>query len=74
MVEKVKMLLAKQLEMKAEDITDDMNIIEDLGADSLQIVEMLMTIEEKFNIVVPDEDVPELKTVKSVAAYIESKI
>ncbi len=74
MVEKVKTLLAKQLEIKAEDITDDMNIIEDLGADSLQIVEMLMTIEEKFNIVVPDEDVPELKTVKSVAAYIESKI
>ena len=51
-----------------------MNIIEDLGADSLQIVEMLMTIEEKFNIIVPDEDVAELKTVKSVAAYIESKI
>ncbi|MBE6551142.1 MAG: acyl carrier protein [Ruminococcaceae bacterium] len=74
MLQKVKTLLAKQLEMKVEDIADDMNIIEDLGADSLQIVEMLMTIEEKFNIVVPDEDVPELKTVKSVAAYIESKI
>ena len=74
MLEKVKVLLAKQLEINVEDITDDMNIIEDLGADSLQIVEMLMTIEEKFNIIVPDEDVAELKTVKSVAAYIESKI
>jgi len=73
MLQKVKTLLAKQLEMKVEDIADDMNIIEDLGADSLQIVEMLMTIEEKYGIIVPDEDVIKLKTVKGVCEYIQSK-
>jgi len=74
MLEKVKALLAKQLGVNAEDITEDTSIIEDLGADSLDIVELLMTIEDKFNIIVPDEDVPQLKTVKAVAEYIEKRI
>ena len=72
MIEKVKDLLAKQLRLDVNTIEDDANILDDLGADSLEVVEMLMTMESEFGIVVPDEDVMELKTVRSVAEYIES--
>lgn len=72
MIEKVKDLLAKQLRLDVNTIEDDANILDDLGADSLEVVEMLMTLESEFGILVPDEDVMELKTVRSVAEYIES--
>ncbi|MBR7164968.1 MAG: acyl carrier protein [Clostridia bacterium] len=72
MIERVKELLSKQLKIDLETIEDDANILDDLGADSLDIVEMLMTLESEFGILVPDEDVMGLKTVRSVAAYIES--
>ena len=71
MIEKVKELLAKALRMDPAEIDDDANILEDLGADSLDVVDMLMTLEEEFNILVPDEDVVKLKTVRAVAQYIE---
>ena len=71
MIERVKELLSKQLKIDLETIEDDANILDDLGADSLDIVEMLMTLESEFGILVPDEDVMGLKTVRSVAAYIE---
>ena len=71
MIETVKELLGKQLRIDPDTIDDDADILEDLGADSLEVVEMLMTIEDRFGIVVPDEDVPELKTVRSVADYLE---
>ena len=72
MIEKVKDLLAKQLRLDVNTIEDDANILDDLGADSLEVVEMLMTLESEFGILVPDEDVMELKTVRSVAEYIAS--
>lgn len=72
MIEKVKELLAKQLKLDLATIEDDANILDDLGADSLDVVEMLMTLESEFGILVPDEDVMGLKTVRSVAEYIES--
>ena len=72
MIEKVKDLLAKQLRLDVNTIEDDANILDDLGADSLEVVEMLMTLESEFGIIVPDEDVMELKTVRTVAEYIES--
>ena len=71
MIEKVKEMLAKQLRSDPKTIEDDANILDDLGADSLEIVEMLMTLESEFGIVVPDEDMMELKTVRDVAEYIE---
>ena len=71
MIEKVKELLGKQLHMDPATIDDDASILDDLGADSLEVVEMLMTIEEEFGINVPDEDVPELRTVRSVAEYLQ---
>ena len=72
MIEKVKELLAKQLRLDVATIDDDADILDDLGGDSLEVVEMLMTLESEFGIVVPDEDVIKLKTVRSVAEYIEA--
>lgn len=72
MIDKIKQLLAKQLQLDPATIDDDASILDDLGADSLEVVEMLMTLEDEFGIAVPDEDVTSLKTVRSVAEYIES--
>ncbi len=74
MIEKVKDLLGKQLAIDPATIDDDADILDDLGADSLEVVEMLMTIESEFGIVVPDDDVPELKTVRAVADYIQNNL
>lgn len=71
--EKVKSLLVEQLDANADDITMDSLIIDDLGADSLDVVEMLMAIEEEFGIEVPDEDAQSFKTVGDVVRYIEEK-
>ena len=68
-IDEIKQILAKQLRIDANTINDNSNIIEDLGADSIDLVELLMTIEEKKGIVVSDEDA--VKTVKDVADYIE---
>ena len=70
-IDEIKQILAKQLRIDANTINDNSNIIEDLGADSIDLVELLMTIEEKKGIVVSDEDAVKLKTDKDVADYIE---
>lgn len=70
-IEEIKQILAKQLRIDAASIADNSSIIEDLGADSIDLVEMLMVIEEKLNFSIPDEDAAKLKTVKNVADYIQ---
>lgn len=72
MMQTVKEILAKQLRVDVETIADDTDIANDLGADSLDVVEMLMTIEQEYDIVVPDEVILTLKTVGDVARYIEA--
>jgi len=74
MLETVMTMLAKQLRIDVNTLEPDTNIIEDLSADSLDIVEMLMTIEQKFGITVSDEEAMTLKTIKDVADFIEKKI
>ena len=74
MVDKIIRLLAKQLRIDTSSIDEDTNIVEDLGADSLEIVDMLMAIEENFGITVSDEEALTLKTVRDVADFIERKI
>ena len=74
MVEKIIALLAKQFRIDASTIDENTNVIEDLGADSLEIVDMLMAIEENFGISVSDEEALTLKTVKDVAEFIERKL
>lgn len=73
MVETIIDLLAKQFRIDPATIDADTNIVEDLGADSLEIVDMLMAIEENFSITVSDEEALTLKTVKDVADFIEEK-
>lgn len=74
MLEKIMDLLAKQLRIDVNTLSPETNIIEDLGADSLDIVEMLMAIEENFGITVSDEEAVTLKTLADVADFIEKKI
>lgn len=71
MNEKIKEMLAKQLRIDISEINENTDIMDDLGADSLDIVEMLQTIECDFGIVIPDEDVQGLRTVGNVAEYLE---
>ena len=70
-LEKVKQLVAEQLCISADDIKDDANIIEDLGADSLDVVELLMSFEDEFNVSIPDEKLEELKTIKQIVTAID---
>ena len=70
-IEKVKELLAEQLGIDAKTISDEANILEDLGADSLDIIEMLMTLEDEYGVTIPDDQINQVKTVKQVAELIE---
>ncbi len=72
MLDAIKEILAKQLRVDVDTITADTDIMNDLGADSLDVVEMLMTIEQEHGIVVPDEAIMDFKTVGDVARYIEN--
>lgn len=65
-------ILAKQLRVDIDQIDENTNIVSDLGADSLDVVEMLMTIEEEYGIVVPDDVVVTFVTVGDVARYLEN--
>lgn len=73
MKEKVKELIAEQLCISPDDIADDANIVEDLGADSLDVVEMLMLLEDNFSIKIPDDQIANLKTVNDICKIIQSK-
>ena len=69
--QKVKDILAKQLGVGVEKINANTNIATDLGADSLDLVEILMSLEEEFSISIPDEAIPTIKTVGELVSYIE---
>ncbi len=71
MTEKIKEIIANQLGIDVDKIEDDAAIIDDLGADSLDVVEMLLSIEETLGVTVPDEDAANLKTVADIIEYIE---
>ena len=69
--DKLKDIIADQLSVDEEKITMEANITEDLGADSLDVVDLITTIEDEFDISIPDEAVEEIKTVGDIASYIE---
>ncbi len=71
--DKMKEILASQLDADPEAMTMDTNIGTDLGADSLDVVEMLMSIEDEFGIEIPDEDIEKLRTIGDVVDYIAAK-
>ena len=66
-------ILSDQLGIEKEKIKNDSKIADDLGADSLDTVEVTQVLEDKFNIKIPDEDIKNIKTVKDIINYIESK-
>ncbi|MEM6822773.1 MAG: acyl carrier protein [Verrucomicrobiota bacterium] len=71
--EKVKEIIVEQLSVNEEQVTPEAKFIEDLGADSLDVVELVMAFEEQFGIEVPDEDAEKLLTVGDVNNYIKDK-
>lgn len=70
--EKLVEILAEQLDADKESMTPDTKIADDLGADSLDLVDLLMSIEDEFGIEIPDEDVEGLETIGDVAEYISA--
>jgi acyl carrier protein len=72
--EKVKSIIAEQLGVKPEEVTPQASFIEDLGADSLDTVELVMALEEEFGVEIPDEDAEKMTTVGDAVKYIEEKI
>jgi len=71
--EKVKEIIAKQLGVSQAEITPESSFVEDLGADSLDTVELVMAFEEAFGIEIPDEDAEKISKVKDAIAYINNK-
>ena len=71
-LEKMKPLLADRFDAKEEDITLDTKIVEDLGADSLDVVDLLMAIEDEYDISIPEDAAEKMKTVGDVVAYLEN--
>ncbi|MBQ9355007.1 MAG: acyl carrier protein [Clostridia bacterium] len=72
--DKIKDILAVQLDTDANDMTMDTRIVEDLGADSLDVVEMLMAAYDEFGVEVPDDKIEGLKTIGDVVEYIQNEI
>lgn len=73
-LEKLKGILVDQLDVEEEKITPEASITEDLGADSLDVVDLIMSLEESFSIEIPDEDIENIKTVGDIVKYIEERI
>ncbi len=72
--EKVKEIISKQLGVDQSEVTPDASFVEDLGADSLDTVELVMAFEEAFNIEIPDEDAEKIAKVKDAVDYIQKKV
>lgn len=70
MIEQVKKLIAEELHIDPADIADDADIVEDLGADSLSVVTILMNAEDEYGITIPDDITANLRTPKAIADYL----
>ena len=71
--DKIKSIVSEQLGVKAEEVTPQASFIDDLGADSLDTVELIMALEEEFGVEIPDEDAEKMATVGDAIKYIEEK-
>lgn len=74
MLEKVRSLIANELGVDADTITEDSHIIDDLGADSLDAVELIMALEEAFDIEIDDDTASEIQTVQDILDYLETVV
>lgn len=73
-LDELKEIVAEQLNVNVSDLTEETSFIEDLGADSLDLFEVAMALEEKFDIEIPSEDLQNIKTISDAAKYIEAKL
>ena len=73
-LEKVKAILSEQFDVEEDSVNADTNIADDLGADSLDVVDLLMSIEDEFEIEIPDEEIDNIKTVGELVKYIEDHV
>ena len=71
-LDKVKDVIVEQLNVEEDDVNEDASFIDDLGADSLDIVELVMALEEQFSISIPDEEAENIKTVGDAVEYIKA--
>ncbi len=72
--DKIKDIIVEQLDVEEDAVTMEASITDDLGADSLDVVDLVMSIEESFDVEIPDEEVENIKTVGDIVKYIENKI
>ncbi len=70
---RIKEVIAEKLGKSPDEIKDDATFIEDLGADSLDLVDMIMKLEEEFGVSIPDEELEKIKTVKDAIEYVKAK-
>jgi len=73
LLEDIKEVVVEQLSVNADEVKEDAKFVEDLGADSLDVVELVMALEEKFDIEIPDDEAEKIQTVADVLTYVESK-
>lgn len=73
LIDDIKAVVVEQLSVKPEEVKEESKFIEDLGADSLDVVELVMALEEKFDIEIPDDEAEKLLSVADVITYVESK-
>jgi len=71
--ERIKSIIVVQLGVNMEEVTPEASFIEDLGADSLDIVELIMALEEEYDMEIPDEDAEKIQTVQDVISYVQGK-
>ena len=71
-LEKIKVILAEQFDVEEDSLKNDTDLQDDLGADSLDVVDLLMSIEDEFEIEIPDEEIENIRTVADLVNYIES--
>lgn len=72
--DRIKKVIVEQLDVSEDEVTPEAAFMEDLGADSLDIVELVMALEEEFEIEIPDEDQEKIRTVNDAVSYVEGKI
>lgn len=73
LTERVNTIITDQLGVDRESLTPEANLLDDLGADSLDVVELVMALEEEFGIEVPDDDVENIRTIGDIVQYIETR-
>ena len=72
--DKIKDIIVEQLDVEEDAVTMEASITDDLGADSLDVVDLVMSIEESFDVEIPDEELENIKTVGDIVKYIENKV